>query len=647
MNQTHLITDGILAGFPPLTSSNLACVPFDDPYSGLHKGQWVRLSLKASYKGTQPALFLNVYSQICAKATRAEELLFKGRKQGQPIYSMCLRPSLTYGETEITWTNSASCLLHNWFVWLISEWKVTNLPIQTTSSTILSWKIKSGISWSGVLGYAQPIRNNDWIVSLSPSDYRSAAQRWGGLASTAIPGTLEGCRRVIMDHPNKAPVHHPWHDDAAIAFEKPISDSTKVVHNNTGYGLPGVALLPLVGPAAAAPASSYVAQPKASIPPMPASASSITVPTGTSSITEQIEALTARADEATTLARRVDELIEEVKVLRARPQMTIHSGPNFTASGKVDIAGQEMDHYKLTPCHPWTVPAIEPQYNLPGWQANFEAGDLKVSYTIANVMKTILTGAPTRLIGPPATGKTSGIQQACAHMGIPCRVIQCGKGLTEYTLLGEQTIDGGDVVFQDGILPRLFKSATPEVPHVVVIDEGDHLKKEIQSVLHGVLEGGFLDLPSGETVIVPDNVIFVMTANTYGTGDITGRHSSANVSDDAFISRWTRSFTVDYLKPDEERALLLAYGCPTEGKGNIDDLMKFVAGTRDQARQIDRGTLNDGIRTPVTLRSLIPYCQDCAAGVPAIPSFCSSVMGQFSPDELQHVRELVRACLDF
>ena len=640
MNQTHLITDGILAGFPPLTSSNLACVPHDDAYTGLTKGQWVRLSLKASYKGTHPALFLNVYPQSCAKATRGDELLFKGRKSGKPAYSLCLRPRLVNSDTQITWANPDSCSLHNWFVWLISEWKATDLPVQHTSSSILSWKIQSGLSWSGLLGYAQPIRNNDWIVSLAPSDYRSAAQRWGGLSSTAIPGTLEGCRSVIMNHPNKAPVHHPWHDDAAVAFERPHSDSTKVVHNNTGYGLPGVALLPLVGPAhpPTTPVQSvpYVGQPpKASIPPMPA---------GTSSITDQIEALTTRAEAADTLAQRVDELIEEVKVLKGRPQLTIHSGPTFTGSGKVDIAGTEMEHYSLKVSEPWRVPEISPTYKLTGWRANFICGDLKMDYTLGDVMKTIMTGAPTRLIGPPATGKTSGIQQACAHMGVPCRVIQCGKGLTEYTLLGEQTIDGGDVVWQDGLLPRLFKSAAkvPMMPHLVALDEGDHLKSDIQSILHGVLEGGSLDLPSGETVAVPDNVIFVMTANTYGTGDITGRHSSANVSDDAFISRWTRAFTVDYLEQEDEKQLLLAYGYPAS---EIDKLMSFVVGTRLQARQIDEGTLGDGIRTPVTLRSLIPLAQDCANGIDPKSAFCSSVMGQFSPDEMVHVREWVRVCM--
>jgi hypothetical protein len=75
--------------------------------------------------------------------------------------------------------------------------------------------------------------------------------------------------------------------------------------------------------------------------------------------------------------------------------------------------------------------------------------------------------------------------------------------------------------------------------------------------------------------------------------------------------------------------------------------MKFVIGTRDQAKQIDRGDISDGIRTPVTLRTLIPMAQECASGGDFVDAFVTTVMGQFSPDEMPKVRELVRSTMAF
>ena len=75
--------------------------------------------------------------------------------------------------------------------------------------------------------------------------------------------------------------------------------------------------------------------------------------------------------------------------------------------------------------------------------------------------------------------------------------------------------------------------------------------------------------------------------------------------------------------------------------------MQFVTGSRTQAREIDAGTISDGVRTPVTLRTLLPLAAECANGGDFVPAFLSTVMGQFSPDEAGHARELVRSCMSF
>lgn len=668
----HLFTDRILSGFSPITSTNLAKAPESCTYLGVLKGDYLRFSLRPSYKGNSPCLFLNIFRDGDS-ATRANEVLFRAREDnGGDGMTIRVQESggHSHGNPVLTVTHqNLSPQLSGWIAALVRTWQIQidHNHKQEDPASDPSFSIINPIDpadpkfyssdWDRLFRYAQPINNPDWVKSLTPSDYRGMASRWTGQAVAKGLTKVADCTHAICHSMPHAITHsHPWCDHGG--FPNAYSGGARCTSSrysekewngasleNTGHGpvlsgssyvcdtYEGVGHSCLVAPKSTTPTPAPATPTTRVIPPMPSMASSIT---------DQIDALTSRAEAADVLAKRVDELIEEVNVLKNKPQVTIHSGPNFTGSGKVDIAGKEMDHFDLKVSEPWGVPSISPQYCLKGWRSNFSVGDLSVDYTLGDVMSTILSGAPTRLIGPPATGKTSGIQQACAHMNVPCRTIQCGKGLTEYTLLGEQTIKDGEVVWQDGLLPRLCKAASPDAPHVVIFDEGDHLKAEIQSILHGVLEGGVLDLPNGESVTVPSSMIFVMTANTYGTGDITGRHTSANVSDDAFISRWTRAFTVDYLDEAMEKDLLISYGVPSE---HIDKLQQFVSGTRSQARKIDSGELSDGVRTPVTLRSLIPFAQDCASGVDPKAAFCSSVMGQFSPDELKHVRELVRACL--
>ena len=633
----------MVAGFPSITSTNLAEVPEDCKVFGLYKGDRIRFSLNPSYKGNEPCIFVNLHGCAAEVATRADEILYAARRKSddnKAVFRIHRLPSTNVSCLSATAPTNRSPLFE-WIRLLICNWEFSVCSTINASgkddsgASVATFKV-IGTKWDTLMEYVQPAKNRTRIHSLPPSLYRSEAMRWTGRSGL---NKKHECVNAIMDNDHCVIVTR---NGSPMARGQCIITPKSSYYHNTVVAS---------SPVATNATPSTPAQPS----PAPAPASVPAMPSG-GNLADQIASLTQRADgfdamqaKAESLQAEVLKLSDEVKELKARPQVTIKTGPTFTPSGNVDIAGTELPHFKLSPASPWSVPKINPQYKLNGWSASFSAGDLKVDYKLGEVVKSIHSGTPTRVIGRPATGKTSGIEQACAHMGVPIRIIQCGKGLTEFTLLGEQTIENGDVVWKDGILPALFKGAVVsdearQTPHIVVLDEGDHLKAEIQSILHGVLEGGMLDLPNGEKVVVPENVLFVMTANTHGVGDLTGRHASAQVSDDAFISRWTRAYNVNYLDSDDEKNLLLSYGVPTN---LIDPLMQFIEGTRKQSEMIDRGEISDGVRTPVTLRSLIPFAQDCANGVDPKAAFCATVMGGFSPDEYDKVRELIRATMDW
>ena len=629
--RTDCITFSTLfGGFGPLTSN-----PFMlNGVWGMNKNMLNRavvVSLTPYYKKGTPSLWANFYPASLDKATRKDEIF------GGTAFSATkikLYPAV----------NPKSALHCS----AAQRGQLLDSECETLINAILDARVYGAnddraiheLPFESLLQFAQPARDRRWLDTLPSNIYKALAMRFTGFpASHDEIKTKQSCIDAICYGTASAETAHP---DFLEDYERGTPLARQVAQYNLNH--PSMQSAPTTGIPIPAPAPAS-APTAASNPPALATVGLPPMPSAGDGLMDQIEKLTKRADAAGELAVKVEELAAEIHDLKNRPQVVIQSGPQFTSNGNVKLGKDEVPHFGLTAMGKWSVPEIKPGYSVDGWTAKFQCGDLDETFSLADVFKSALRGnTPTRIVGGPATGKTSGIVQACAHAGVPCHIIQCGKGMTEYTLLGEQTIENGSVVWKDGILPALFREVNPDGPHVVMLDEGDHLTAAIQSLLHGVLEGRVLDLPNGEKITIPDNVIVMMTSNTYGTGDITGRHASANVSDDAFISRWVRTYTAQYLPEHEEKELLLAYGMPPK---RVNALMKFVTGTRDQARKIDSGELGDGIRTPVTLRTLIPLAQDCADGGDFRKSFLSTVMGQFSPDEMAKARELVRSCLDF
>lgn len=617
----------LFSGFSPLTSCafQLGNGPWAKPGVG---GKCVVATLSPYYKRGSDAMYVNLYPADLSQQSRKSDLFYSDNKNEQ-VKIKIFRNDNYGGKVASDITSHG-----NWEIGEVERIRtaIINANICRGDGSVVTLR---DLQYDELLLHAQPSTDIDWLGTLPANVYRALAMRWCQCSSSDDRiKSKEGCTNAIVYNQPVSPAkRHPGWANPWLKGT-PLNRMTSTCYVLDHPSISGTPSHQAVTQSPEAPANPP-ALATVGIPPMPEAGDDIM---------KQIEKLTERANAAGDLAGMVEQLAAEVHELKNRPQVVINTTPQFTSNGNVKLGDGEVPHFGLTAAGQWAVPEISPSYSLSGWTSRFQCGDLSETFSLADAVNAILSGTPTRLIGPPATGKTSGIVQACAHMGIPCRVIQCGKGLTEYTLLGEQTIESGSVVWKDGILPGLCRTVNESGPCIIVFDEIDHLAASIQSLLHGVLEGRMLDLPNGEKITIPDNVICVATANTYGTGDITGRHASANVSDDAFISRWVRTFTVDYLPFDEEKELLLAHGIPGDV---INHLMTFIVSTRDQARKVDSGELSDGVRTPVTLRTLIPLAQDCANGRDFRKSFLTTVMGQFSPDEMPKVRELVRSILGF
>jgi len=250
------------------------------------------------------------------------------------------------------------------------------------------------------------------------------------------------------------------------------------------------------------------------------------------------------------------------------------------------------------------APKADDRYDLTAWRAQLKVSDETFEANAAEVAKAIIDGDSVRLIGPPSVGKTSGIKQVAALTGAKFFLVQCGEGATDLSLIGCQTVAEGTMSWQDGSITSAVRWASnnPGVLTLIVLDEVDHLMPEVQSLMHGVLEGGALQYDGTKELQVPDNVRFVATANTSGFGDITGRHASAKVSDTAFVSRWNVTYDVTYLPPEAEAKVLARAGAdPAQAEAAV----KVANESRVEGSSLTQ---------PIVLRQLLSWARGCGAG---------------------------------
>lgn len=273
-------------------------------------------------------------------------------------------------------------------------------------------------------------------------------------------------------------------------------------------------------------------------------------------------------------------------------------------------------------------------YDLSAWRASLDINGWTATASAPEVARSIMAGDSVRLIGPPSVGKTSGIREVCALTGARFVLVPCGEGATDLSLIAERVIDeGGKFAWRDGHITAAVRWAIahPDTLTIVVLDEVDHLNPEVQSLLHGVLEGGTLCVNPEETLRVPDTVRFVATANTSGSGDVTGHHASAKVSDTAFTSRWNATYTVAYLPADAETRLLVNAGAPAQ---EAESAVKVAGMTRTEGASVTQ---------PIVLRQLLAWARACGRGEDPRSAWAWRIMTAMPEHDRPALVELTRA----
>ena len=335
------------------------------------------------------------------------------------------------------------------------------------------------------------------------------------------------------------------------------------------------------------------------------------------------------------LVGKLDTALDALEVYKNATAATI---PELAASEdgtEVMVSGTLFPNYKHK-----DAPALLANYSMDFWRAEqrMGRGSEVVEFDAADLAAAILHEGVVSLVGPPGVGKTSVVQQLAAIMGLPVFTIAFTKEKPVEQLIGCDKIVKGQQVWVDGEITRALRlAATCSTPVFVVLDERDHADPSVQSELHAVLERRPLCLPDGDSIPIGDNVCFVLTSNTSGHGDTTGRHSAANMSDTAFNSRVKCTFNVSYLRSEDEQGLLVLNGLAVD---EAKEMVEFANSTRESVAQMDSGSTFDGMSEAVCLRHMLGYASCRARGMEMRKAFSATILASLPQSDRLVANEL-------
>lgn len=210
-------------------------------------------------------------------------------------------------------------------------------------------------------------------------------------------------------------------------------------------------------------------------------------------------------------------------------------------AGKATVAGFEPGH-----AFEDRVPAIDQDYlfrldplaDLVGWWG-----------MIINGMHT----DGLFLYGDPAAGKTSLITQMCARLNIPLISITGDEDRDIAELISSREIVDGDTQVQDGLITLAMRMGA-----VLLINEVSYFRPQTIVSLNDLIETRQVTIPeTGEVVVAAPSFGVVVTDNTNGSADESGRFVGTKGQNEAFLDRFV-FVQIDPMSPAEETALLAA-----------------------------------------------------------------------------------------
>ncbi len=222
-------------------------------------------------------------------------------------------------------------------------------------------------------------------------------------------------------------------------------------------------------------------------------------------------------------------------------------------------------------------------------------------------LKAVLTflfaenlGDGLMLYGPFGCGKTSFIREVLGRLHWPTLMLSWNETSDTADLIGKTGISFGDTAFEPGPLTIAAKKG-----YALVVNEVDRGRAGNLVALNDLLDGGKLVIKETGEVITPhENFRLICTANSAGSGDMTGAYTgSVRKLDPAFMDRFAM-LEVGYMNLESEMDLILKqFPEYLDASGKFVEVMcKFASEKRAKARDTA-----EPLSTPLSTRALVRF----------------------------------------
>ena len=209
--------------------------------------------------------------------------------------------------------------------------------------------------------------------------------------------------------------------------------------------------------------------------------------------------------------------------------------------------------------------------------------------------------------GLHGTGKSTHVEQVAARLNWPCVRVNLDGHISRLDLIGRDAVvlrEGVQVTeFQEGIVPWALQR-----PVALIFDEYDAGRPDVMFVIQRILErDGHLTLLDQNRVLRPHPAFRLFaTSNTVGQGNLNGLYHGAQRLNHAQIDRWNIVATLNFLRRDEEVAIVQARVPALAGPEQRALVERMVAVAELTRRGFEAGDLS----TLMSPRTVITWAEN-------------------------------------
>lgn len=280
--------------------------------------------------------------------------------------------------------------------------------------------------------------------------------------------------------------------------------------------------------------------------------------------------------------------------------------------------------YGIRRRQPEEYPEFLRQYIIPRGSLRYVESDKNEMRLMAVAFKQ---GMYVAINGPTGCGKTMIAKAFFSEIGIPVLRVNCSEGFTEESFIGYKTLDNGNMVWIDGMLP-----ISMEYGCALILDEFRHARPEIMTSWNPVGDSGTLLLSEDNNRVVKAHADF----RTIATMNPIEGYSGGQDTNQATLNRFGICMNATYLNADAEIKAI----CDQSGVNNIALARQFVQLAND-LRDLKREMT---LETDTSTRMLVDMMK--ASSDFNVNEIIEYVMvGKYQPHEADEIKTIARARL--